>query len=317
MNPEGLYKFRNQIVRDLAWVIHSPVLMNIPSRNNIHFDNGSFLLRTKNDTGIYLKNLDDNPTVLTKFISEENSRLIGKYFENLVKFWLQNGIHPYKLIVSNLQINSGGKTRGEFDFILQDKTNGKFIHLEVAGKFYLALHNSGEWIDLFGPNGIDNLDVKLRKLLEEQMLLSEKPESVEILNGLGINGKLEKIILLKGYFFYLAGNYFAGNFVPVKNSHVNHLTGWWVRFSGIEKFLESRNSKWIVVERKNWVSRVYNPNPHEIMDSGTLYGKLKHYFKSNYYPVLISEVNTKENIPFETSRGFVVSNNWPNDLSQT
>ncbi len=313
MIPAGLYKFRHQIVRDLAWVIFSPVLLDIPPNGIFRFADNSFLTSGSSNVKRFLEELDENPQRLTGFIANQNSRLIGKYFENLVKFWLLFGIHSYELIASNLQVNSRGRTIGEFDFILRDNTNGKFIHLEVAGKFFMAYRNTGKWSDFIGPNGIDNLEVKLKRLQNGQMLLTQKPESIELLNKLGITGNLTKIILLKGYAFYHARNYFTNNFIAVRNAAENHLKGWWIRFSEAESFFANRKARWVIIERKNWVSRVYNPPAANVLDSYGLTQKLKKYFSSNFYPLLVAQLESSSGILCETSRGFIVSNNWPKD----
>ncbi len=314
MLTDGLYKYRHQIVRDLAWVIFSPVLLhNIPVKK-FCFDNGSLLTEGNKWINNFLRSLDNDPRKLKEYIAKENSKLIGKYFENLVKFWLEHGQSSHELVSSNLQINSNGRTIGEFDFILKKNNNNGFIHLEVAGKFYLAYRNIGEWSNFIGPNGIDNLHTKLEKLQKEQMLLSGKPDSVKTLKTLGINKKLEKIILLKGYIFYNHKHYFGKTFIPPIYASENHLKGWWIRFNEINDFFKRQNSKWFIVERKNWVSRVYDPSPNQIFTSETLVYKLQEYFGNNSYPILVAQLDISENgILYETSRGFIVSNNWPND----
>ncbi len=314
MVPDGLYKYRHQIVRDLAWVVFSPVMLNPKTYTDFRFDNGSILLREQSDQLSFLQFLDEQPAQLIDYISAENSKLIGKYFESLVKFWLEYGISSYELIASNLQVNSNGRTMGEFDFIIHDKINDKFVHLEVAGKFFLANRNVSEHGEFVGPNGLDNLKTKLEKFQNEQMHLSENPDSQKLLGKLGINQKLEKTILLKGYIFYNYNYFFNDSYTQPAFASPNHLKGWWIRINEANNFFEQKNSKWIIVERKNWVSRVYYPSEKQIITSGVLLGKLQEYFHNNSYPILVAELDGAENgIPFETSRGFVVSNSWPND----
>ncbi len=312
--PPGLFKYRNQIVRDLAWVIFSPVLLaNIPSEN-FRFDDGSVLTAGNKNINNFLQSLDDNPLKLKDYISAGNSKLIGKYFENLVKFWLAYGNGSYKLVSSNLQINSGGRTIGEFDFLLHNLNRNNFIHLEVAGKFYLAYRNVNVWSNFIGPNGIDNLNDKLEKLQKEQMLLSSNQIAANALRALGINGRLEKIILLKGYIFYNYKYFYCKNYTHPVYANENHLKGWWIRFNEINEFFKKLNSKWLIIERKNWVSRAYNPASEKTVTSAELVEILQKYFENNSYPVLVAQLGiSRRGIMYETSRGFIVSNQWPYD----
>lgn len=76
----------------------------------------------------------------------------------------------FRLLAENVQIVVDKKTIGELDFIAEDLSDGRILHIELAYKFYLydskissePLHN---WI---GPNRRDSLIEKLEKLKKKQ-----------------------------------------------------------------------------------------------------------------------------------------------------
>ncbi len=314
MDLPGLYRFNTQAVRDLAWVIGSPpLLQNSVQLNSIDFIENDFFLHQFLIFKNQLNRLDKNPSALNCFLEKNNTRLIGKYFERLVEFWLLHR-EDVKLIDSNIQINSGNKTLGEFDFIYKDLTSGQFIHLEVAGKFYLAQHNSSGWSNFIGPNGIDNLQSKLNKIQNSQIPLAENKTAKRVFKKLGITNNLISKVILKGYLFYNLKYFQNNNYAMPGSSEPSHLKGWWLRESDIELLDNFSAGKWKIIERKNWVSRIYNCKKEKIFDTKKLIFELKKYFSANRYPLLIAGLyQGNNNCLFEKSRGFIVSNSWPND----
>lgn len=314
MEHLGLYRFNRQIVRDLAWVIGSPpLLQNSAQLNSINFIENDFFLHQFLIFKKQLNRLEKNPSALNSFLEKNNTRLIGKYFERLIEFWLLHR-DDIRLIDSNIQINSGNKTLGEFDFIYKDLTSGQFIHLEVAGKFYLARHNSSEWCNFIGPNGIDNLRIKLNKIINDQIPLGKNNVAQHVLFNLGVKNELISGVILKGYLFYNLKHFKENDYVMPDCAEPSHLKGWWLSENEIGLLNTFSGSKWKIIERKNWVSRVYSCKDEKFLDIKTLILKLKKYFSTNRYPLLIAELDyTDNNCLFEKSRGFVVSDTWPND----
>ena len=199
MELPGLCKFNYQVVRDMAWVIGSlPLLQKLARLNSIDFIENDFFLDQLVIFDQQLKLLERDPSALNRFLERNNTRLIGKYFERLVEFWLLHR-EDVKLLGSGIQINSGNKTLGEFDFIYEDLNSNEIIHLEVAGKFYLAQHNSSEWSNFIGPNGTDNLQSKLNKIQNNQIPYVENKTAKHILMKLGITDNLISKVILKGY----------------------------------------------------------------------------------------------------------------------
>lgn len=102
-----------------------------------------------------------------------NARL-GFVYQYLVTQALNNS-KRYDVVLDELQIQSPeGRTLGAIDLIVYDHQASQHQHWELAIKFYL-LHN-GRW---YGPNAHDQLDKKLDRMLNHQLLMSQTAGFVE------------------------------------------------------------------------------------------------------------------------------------------
>lgn len=302
--------YRNKVVRDLVWVIASPPLLQNINHLKLFFDKDHYV-NEYNKFANKLRELDKDPTELTKHIEERNTHLLGKYFESLVEYWLRES-KDKELLAHNLQVFKRRNTIGEFDFVYRDLTDGKVYHLECAGKFYIAHKNISGHSNFIGPNSIDTLERKVKKIVDEQISLADTVEGKETLFVEGIDEKVIPKIFLKGYLFYYADLFFENIFIQPESSEPDHSKGWWIFSKDIDYFLSRRKSKWIIVDRMEWISKVFVYDDKLIFSNTDLIDKLKNYFKNNTYPLLIAELEEDENCYKEISRGFIVSNNWPN-----
>ncbi len=303
--------YKNQIVRDLHWAISSPSLFEtLPNETNIIiFDQQLFNSEIK-ELNTLLADLDNNPEPLQDYIRFGNNRLLGKYFESLVEFWFQSS-RRFDLIEKSVQVNHYGETLGEFDFILKDKSASKFIHLETAGKFYLSSENKSVWKTFIGPNPKDNLQSKMKKLFDEQTQLSKTILGKKKLAEVGV-AEIKSALLLKGYFFYHLKNFLLEDYKIPVNSNPNQNKGWWLRFGEMENLHKIKSKYWLVLKRSNWISNAITENKNELLDTTTLFMFLQSYFEFNHYPILIAALEKSEAYFIEKSRGFVVSDLWPN-----
>lgn len=302
--------YKNKFVRDLAWVVSSPSLFNsLPNQNHLIFLNDQYFESEFEHLNELLAKLDDDPSILEIHIQSGNNKLLGKYFESLAEFWFLNS-ERFQLIDKSIQININGDTKGEFDFILRDKLKKRFLHLEAAGKFYLSSANSAGWETFIGPNPHDNLKNKMNKLFNEQVYLSKTISGKNKLIELGIN-ELDSALLLKGYFFYHLNNFLANDFAIPEFSNPNHNKGWWIRFGELEQLLELKSNQWIVLKRIDWISKAITDNADEVISTYELLIFIHNYFEFNHYPILISSVQKNGEYFTEISRGFIVSDLWP------
>lgn len=97
---------------------------------------------------------------------------LGHLAEKIVSELIKSSVN-YKVLYEHFQIIEDQKTRGEIDFIIENRIEKKIIHLELAYKFYLfdpsiSLDAINNWI---GPNRNDSLSEKLDKLKRKQFPL--------------------------------------------------------------------------------------------------------------------------------------------------
>ncbi len=302
--------YKNKVVRDLAWIIASPPLLNNINHLQLFFDH-SYYKNEYNKFADRLDDLDGNPQELVDHIDERNTHLLGKYFESLVEYWLTKS-EDKELLAHNLQVFQGRNTIGEFDFVYRDLTDEKVYHLECAGKFYISHKNSNELSNFIGPNSVDNLERKVKKIVNDQISLGETEAGKEALFIEGIEKEVTPKILLKGYLFYYADLFFNEIITIPQNAEPDHPKGWWIHKKDIDYFFSRHNSKWIIIERMNWISKVFELNQKKILSNNEIISRLKKYFADNTYPLLIAEVAQNKNEEYEeVSRGFVVHDTWP------
>ncbi|MCG8311837.1 MAG: rhombosortase [Pseudomonadales bacterium] len=191
-------QFNEPIVRDLAWVLHSPSLLKIKN-SDCHTIDRQQCLALANDFTEKLKELDKDPLPLVQFVEPEKLRL-GVYFEKLIKFWLSKQTR-FSLIAHSLKIEDEKRTLGEFDFIVKDNSTNKTLHWEVAIKFYLGTKSFDQGKLWFGPGIKDRLDLKVNHLLGKQIRLSEQPKAIQLLQQQGITID-DRMLFVKGRLFY-------------------------------------------------------------------------------------------------------------------
>ncbi len=311
MNNDYLTKINNELkqikteaVRDLAWVIAAPPLFDSLPNSEIKLLDSSFFEKEFERILPQIKILDNNPNDLLDFISKENTHLLGKYFEALIKYWLIN-FSEFQLVKSNLQIFQNKRTIGEIDFLITDK-NGNLFHLEIAGKYYIARGNSNKWENFYGPNPADNLAKKMEKLLNEQVKLLTNSFAKETLDGLNITQTPTPLLLVKGYFFYVWNK--SGKITPPVGSSKNHLYGWKVKSDEAKEFFGGKSSLWMVLKRRQWISRRFFVSEKEILNTDSIKKFIAEYFPGNNYPLLIARIEREGNFYFEKERAFVTKN---------
>ncbi len=161
-----LSRANKALLQKFIWAIGSPDWLN----NDILFSEQNWLTPIK-------KQVKQSPQkvleLLKETINSSNRYRLGEQFEHYWKVAFL--LHPhFDLIEFNLQVIINQKTIGEFDFIVFDKVRNKFIHVEVALKFYLwATSPMNQWI---GPNANDRWHLKQHKLLNHQLKLSKQQE---------------------------------------------------------------------------------------------------------------------------------------------
>lgn len=282
--------YNHKLIKDLAWSIGSPCLVNGLSYTDDRLLTDDWFNRQIDENQALLLEQDKTPQLIQTYLSKMPTFKLGHYFENLIAYWFH--IHPnFEILHQNLVISSDSRTIGEFDLIIKDLIGDKVIHLEVAVKFFLEVlfDNKTVWL---GPNLIDSLDHKFNKLITKQIQLSTQKEALPILKSMDISID-EHWVLLKGRLFNQSNLF--------ENKH------YWINY---DDFLVSEDdqSQWIILSKTHWLSEVnnldYNFLPNEQLNKDELMKKLKQELKSS--PICIAKVNNNT----ETKRLFITPNDW-------
>lgn len=135
---------------------------------------------------------------LHEFILGEKDHRLGARFERLIEYGLTR-LPGYDCIERRLQVHAEGRTVGEFDFLVQDRSQQRLEHWEVACKFYLGVPQDGtlHWV---GPGKRDSLVRKLTHLTDRQLSLGETPAYQRQARQTGPISGVRAI--LKGRLFY-------------------------------------------------------------------------------------------------------------------
>jgi uncharacterized protein len=296
---------RDAAVRDLAWVIASPGLLDashIAYRGHVVDDNwcNTQLLSRAS----WLTSLDAQPLPLHNFIKARPTRRLGHYFESLIQFWLTH-LPDTQLLATNLQVQDEQRTQGEYDFLFRD--NGKVYHWEAAVKFYLQVEPRAEQRAFIGPGTRDRLDLKLNKVFQQQLLLSDSAPGQQTLPR-GIKPD-ETQAFIKGYLFYHAATKTRQTIAGVSAAH---LPGWWLRY-GVDKIAQTAvDSRWAILPRLSWLAPAFITDPALVLTLTILDERLTEHFGSSMEAILISELAAVATGGWkEISRGFVVCSSWP------
>ncbi|MFK8049495.1 MAG: DUF1853 family protein [Halioglobus sp.] len=307
------YPYKNDLVRDLAWACFDPPLVDTGILSAGVVSNCALLLTPERERA--LEQLDANPTPLIDHMAKLRSHRLGIYFESLWHFFLEHD-PAVDLIVHNLPIRSDGKTIGEFDCIYFCHHRKRHVHLELAVKFFLGVADasdnptntepahSSELNQWWGPECQDRLDLKVRHLLDRQIILSEHSAAKLRLAEFGIES-LDREVEIKGYLFQPQDNPilppvgYVGASIPDQWVHLKNL----VEHSNK---LEATHFKHL--PKFEWLSPRVETETAHLLSASELNQKMLHHFESESRPQLVSTLNEAG---VECGRFFVVGNVWP------
>jgi len=292
-------------VRDLAWVIGSPGLLD-GSHNAYsgHVVDDSWCNAQLLSCASWLTALDEHPLPLHGFIRARPTRRLGHYFETLIQFLLTH-LPDTQLLATNLQVQDEQRTQGEYDFLFRSK--GKVYHWEAAVKFYLQVEPLAEQQAFIGPGTRDRLDLKLNKVFKQQLLLSDSPAGQQTLPQ-GFKPDVTQAFI-KGYLFY----HTTTNCRPaVAGISAAHLSGWWMRY-GVDKIPQTTaDSRWVLLPRLGWLAPALITDPAQVLEHAVLNERLAEHFNLSMEAVLVFElISIPKGGWKEVSRGFVVCSSWP------
>ena len=310
-------RYKNRIVQDLFWSCFGPSL--ITDFNPFTQGIDQYLSPTAKRID-WFKQLDQHPAALEAHINAMPQQRLGLYFEALWHFFFQQD-PEFDLVTHNLAVRNQTRTLGEYDLIVFSHSLQRYLHIELAVKFYLWSGNPGltpsktahfeHWL---GPNCRDRFDRKWHHLTQQQIRLSDTPEGKLKLAELGIE-EIDTCIGLKGALFYPEPTQ------PTNHGQLNpdHWHGSWLTVN--QKTCLPNSPYWKILAKTEWLSPFYSDlsacdSANQCLNREELLQQLNAYFEHKKRPLMISALDKNHQGLYETARFFITDKQWPASLIQ-
>jgi len=251
----GIYK--HKIVRDLAWVLTSPPLLQ-PADATIHWPAPEWYVQQFAASASLLTKLDSNPAELQHFLDAKKDRRLGAYYESLWHYWLQQN-NRYDVLHKNLQIHAQQRTIGEFDLLIHDRQSAQTQHWELAIKFYLGTGDTYQLSNWHGPRLNDNFSKKYHALTSKQIKLAAHPASKAYLQQADINIDSTRI-LLQGRLFYPRQQ----QMVLPQHACSAHQHSWWCDSTLFNDTYPASTTRVQILEKPDWLTPAWNTSTESL-----------------------------------------------------
>ncbi|MES2015002.1 MAG: DUF1853 family protein [Pseudomonadota bacterium] len=281
-------------VRALAWLLDAPDLLD---PLDPHWEGRIASLGVlPREIDAWLRRTDADPSRLDAELGQRIYTRLGLYAEKLMAFYYrEHGM----LVAHGLQVRAArNDTVGEFDFLL-DAGPDAVEHIEFATKFYLLEGEAASRFDTFvGPNLADSLGAKMRKIFDKQLALGQHPAAQAVLPRPVSIARA----LVKGWLFYPLGATHGMDGISGQ-----HCRGFWCALAEVTAL---EDDAFVVLPRLQWLAPYRSPSTEGLLDRAQLQTRLGAQFEAVPMPVLVASVQVGEGGVVETSRGFIVPDNW-------
>lgn len=285
-------------LRDLEWVIASPFLLKDRPEPDLarHPETKALLTRLKVDPDPLLAHLATTPRLS-----------LGRYFEQLVIFWLDN-LPSVTLVGSNIPIFREQRSLGEIDLVFLFE--GRARHWELAVKFYLNIGSPIEEANFVGPMLKDTLKRKLDRLYGHQLLLPAQAETASVLTALGLRD-VTSHPWVKGCLFYPRSDNDTVAPLPERVSKTG-LKGLWLGRDKLTEISLPAFDHFLILEKKRWFTPYFYPEEATAGKIPALSAAIERAFAQRRIPHLV-HLMRDEGEHSLTSLGnfFITPEDWP------
>ena len=234
-------QFPSWLQRDIKWLENAPALLGDGT--------GSQELVRKSCQLLIESNQEIGEKHLEILTGRRNAAL-GRYFEALVQMIITLS-SEVESCHHNVAIHDGTRTCGELDTLY--KISGRWVHLELAVKFYIGVGDRSDPHQWYGPAARETLAKKLKRLTEHQLILPRTKAGVSALDRLNIAG-VHSEALVMGRLFHPILNWQENDLIRPAEISQNHSKGWWCTATETEVFTEVSDVKWRVLDKPDWLS---------------------------------------------------------------
>ncbi len=298
--------WQHPAVRDLAWAIGSPPLQYRPDAP-VYWPDADWCQQQLQAASTWLDNLDKQPQPLIDWLAQTNDRRLGRRFEDLLAFWLSwpDNQH-YQLLLRNHALRNAERTLGEIDFLVRNKQSQAIEHWEVAVKFYLGTGN-GYWL---GPGQRDRLDLKLKRLDEHQLTLTQLVAGQQWLAELDLPQPvaIKPVCLVKGRLFYPRLDADQQNLTP-PNTSATHLRAHWFSHDEFLAEADHHQLRWQLLDKTYWLAPLSHTTAAQLYEQALSHDELVSRLinENPRYAIAIIGLTPET----EAIRAFLAPNDWP------
>lgn len=295
---ELLRELRQPQVRDLAWTLFSPPLLQPGSPALRHPLAASRWHSQPSLLAGWLRAQEQSPGELLAQLESAPHQRLGRYYERLWQYALEHA-PDLRLLAANLPVRDNGQTLGELDLLLEDDDG--LHHLELAIKLYLGPSDDGpdSWL---GPGAEDHLLRKVEHFYQHQLPLSSTPEGMAVVRQHSAASPTPGL-WLGGYLFYS----WPTPCPPPAGSSATHLRGRWLHRRAWTDYQAQNPQGWQVLSRKHWLA----PAAEDDCWSSGRFDEWLAALPEDGFPQMLVRLEQQHGRWREQERLFLVGDRWP------
>lgn len=295
---ELLIELRQPQVRDLAWTLLSPSLLQPGSPALRHPLRSSRWYAEPARLSDWLLAQEHSPAHLLEQLEAAPHQRLGRYYERLWQYALEQAPDLH-LLAANLPVRDNGHTLGELDLLLEDDDG--LHHLELAIKLYLGPSDGGPdaWL---GPGAEDHLLRKIQHFYQHQLPLSARPEGLAVVREFS-EATPSAGLWLGGYLFYS----WPTPCPPPAGASIDHRRGRWLHRRHWSTYQEQNPHGWQALSRKRWLS----PAAEDECWSDARFDEWFAELPQDGFPQMLVRLELHQGRWREQERLFLVGDRWP------